>query len=138
MLLLCGLLALSGCVAPRATRFVDADELPPNYVGRNHHASARDQLLTIEVSQIAGLNVAGFDTFEQDGALYVSPRCISSGGEGIAQFQVDVSKFHLDVDWPDHVYWLLNGYAYPIVNPGFWSKEKREPWPRKRMDIARQ
>ena len=107
-------------------------------MGRDHRAFAMDHLLIVEVSQIPGLNVAGFDTFEQDGALYVSPRRASSGGGGTAQFQVEISKFHLGADWSEHVYWLLNSYAYPIVNPGFWSKEKREPWPRKKMDIARQ
>jgi hypothetical protein len=128
----------SGCVAPRPTSFVDADALPRDYVGSNHHASAKDQLLIIEVTQTPGFNVAGFDSFEQAGALYVSPRRVSSGGAGTAQFEVDVSKFHLGVDWPEHVYWLLNSYAYPIGHPGFWSKEKREPWPRKKMEIAGQ
>ena len=139
VLLLCGLVATCflGCVAPRATSFVDADALPRDYVGRDHRASARNELLIVEVSQIAGLNVVGLDAFKQDGALYVSPRRISSGGGGTARFEVDVSKFHLGTDWPEHVYWLLGSYAYPIGHPGFWSKEKREPWPRKKMDIAR-
>jgi len=138
--LLCSLVAaaLSGCIAPRATSFVDVDALPHDYVGRNHHVSAKDNLLIVEVSQIPGLNVAGLDAFKQDGALYVSPRRVSSGGSGTAQFAVDVSKYHLGIEWPEHVYWLLDSYAYPIGHPGFWSKEKRDPWPRKKMDIARQ
>jgi hypothetical protein len=139
VLVLWGLIAtfLSGCLAPRATSFVDAAALPPDYVGRSHRASAKEQLLIIEVSQIPGLNVVGFDAFKQDGALYVSPRRVSSGGRHTAQFQIDISKFHLGADWPEHVYWLLNSYAYPIGHPGFWSKEKRAPLPRKKIDIAR-
>ena len=140
VLLLCGLVAacLLGCVAPRATSFVDADALPHDYIGRDHHASAKDDILIVEVSQIPGLNVSGLDAFKQDGALYLCPRRVSSGGGGTAQFEIDVSKYHLGTDWSEHVYWLLDSYAYPISHPGFWSKEKREPWPRKKMDIARQ
>ena len=90
----------------------------------------------IEVSQLPGFNVAGFDAFEQDGALYVSPWHISSGGGGTAQFEVDLTKYQLGADWPQHIYWLLHSYAYPIGHPGFWSTEKRSPLPRKRMEIA--
>jgi hypothetical protein len=28
--------------------------------------------------------------------------------------------------------------GYPIGNPGFWSKEKRSPWPRRKMEIVAQ
>jgi hypothetical protein len=105
VLFLTGLVAacLSGCVAPRAMSFVDADALPRDYVGRNHRASAKDEVLIVEVSQIPGLNVVGFDAFEQDGALYVSPRRVSSGDGGTAQLEVDLSKFHLGREWPEHI-----------------------------------
>ncbi len=63
-----------GCIAPRPQNFVDAEELPPNFVGREHRAFARGDHLIVEVSQVPGFNVVGFDTFEQDGAIYVSPR----------------------------------------------------------------
>jgi hypothetical protein len=134
----CGVAAvlLTGCVSPRPQSFVDADVLPQDFVGRDHQAFARGERLIVEVSQIPGFNVAGFDTFEQDGALYISPNRISSGGGGTRQFEIDVSKFQLGADWPQHVYWLLNSYAYPICNPGFWSSAKRSPWPRKKMEVA--
>jgi len=136
----CGLIVVlfTGCVSPRPQSFVEADALPRDFVGREHRAFARGERLIIEVSQIPGFHVVGIDAFEQDGALYVSPRHISSGGGGTGQFEVDVSKFQLGADWPQHVYWLLQQYAYPIGNPGFWSSEKRSPWPRKKMEIVRQ
>jgi hypothetical protein len=138
-LAICGTIALglSGCVSPAPQAFVDADALPSDFAGREYRAFARDQRLIIEVSQTPGLNVAGFESFEHDGAVYVSPRHISSGGGGKAQFEVDLSKYHLEADWPDHVYWVLESYSYPIGNPGFWSSAKRSPWPRKKMEIAR-
>lgn len=129
---------LTGCVAPRPQSFVDADALPQYFVGRELRVSAKGDRLVVEVSQIPGLNVVGFDAFEQDGAIYVSPRRISSGGGGTGKFEIDVSKFQVGSDWPQHVYWLLAEYAYPISHPGFWSSEKRLPWPRKKMEIARQ
>ena len=122
---------VSGCVSPRPQSFVDADALPHDFVGRQHQAFARGDRLIVEVMQIPGFNVVGFDAFEQDGALYVSPRNVSSGGGGMAQFEIDVSKFRLGSDWPHRVYWLLQEYAYPIGHPGFWSPEKRSPWPRR-------
>jgi hypothetical protein len=128
--------ALTGCVSPRPQSFVEADTLPSGFAGREHRAFVRGERLVIEVSQIPGFNVVGFDAFEQAGALYVSPRRISSGGGGTAQFEVDVTKYQLGTDWPQHVYWLLQSYAYPIGNPGFWSSEKRSPWPRKKMEIV--
>jgi hypothetical protein len=128
--------ALTGCVAPRPRSFVDADTLPADFAGREHRAFVRGERLVIEVSQIPHFNVVGFDAFEQAGALYVSPRRISSGGGGTAQFEVDVAEYQLGTDWPQHVYWLLQSYAYPIGNPGFWSSEKRLPWPRKKMEIV--
>jgi len=138
LLACCGLIlfAFTGCVSPRAQSFVDADTLPSDFVGREHRAFVSGERLIIEVSQIPGFNVVGFDAFEQAGALYVSPRHISSGGGGTAQFEVDVTKYDLGADWPHHVYWLLQSYAYPIGNPGFWSSEKRSPWPRKKMEIV--
>jgi hypothetical protein len=124
-------------VSRRARRaFVDADALPSGFVGREHRAFVRGEQLIIEVSQIPGFNVVGFDAFEQAGALYVSPRRISSGGSGTAQFEIGVAKYRLGADWPQHVYWLLQEYAYPIGNPGFCSSEKRSPWPRKKMEIV--
>ena len=134
----CGVIIvfLTSCVTPRPQSFVDADALPSDFAGREHRAFVRGGRLIIEVSQIGGFNVVGFDTFEQDGALYISPRRISSGGGGTAQFEVDVAKYGLGADWPQHVYWLLQEYAYPIGHPGFWSSEKRSPWPRKKMEVA--
>ena len=129
---------LTGCVSPPPQSFVDADVLPRDFAGREHRAFARGERLIIEVTQSPGFRVVGFDAFAQDGALYVSPGHISSGGGGTEQFEVDVSKFHLGADWSQHVYWLLQSYAYPIGNPGFWSSEKRKPWPRKKMEILRQ
>ena len=129
---------LTGCMDPRPPSFIDAAALPPEYVGREHKAYASGARLVVKVSQIPGLNVAGLDAFEQDGSLYVSPRRISSGGEGTAQFEVDVSKFHLGADWPQHVYWLLESYSYPITTPGFWSSKKRSPWVRKKVEVSRQ
>jgi hypothetical protein len=128
--------ALTGCVSPRPQSFADADALPWAFVGREYRSFVRGEQLIIEVSQIPGLNVVGFDAFEQAGALYVSPRRISSGGGGTVQFEVGIAKYRLGADWPQHVYWLLEEYAYPIVNPGFWSSEKRSPWPRKKMEIV--
>jgi len=138
LLVFCGfiVICLTGCVSPRPQSFVDADALPSDFVGREHRAFASGERLIVEVSQIPGFNVVGFDAFEQAGALYVSPRRISSGGGGTAQFEVDVAKYGLGADWPQHVYWLLQSYAYPIGNPGFWSSEKRSPWPRKKMEIV--
>jgi hypothetical protein len=140
ILAICAIIAfgLAGCVSPAPQAFVDADDLPSKFAGREYRAFAQDQRLMIEVSQIPGLNVSGFESFEQDGAVYVSPHRISSGGGGTARFEVDLSKYHLGADWPEHVYWLLESYAYPIGNPGFWSSSKRSPWKRKQMDIARQ
>ena len=94
--------------------------------------------MIIEVSETPGLNVVGFETFEQEDNLYVSPCRISSGGGGTRQFEIDVSKFRMGGDWPGHVYWLVEEYAYPIFNPGFWSAEKKSPWLRKKMEIARE
>jgi hypothetical protein len=138
LLLVFGLIAVfvTGYVAPRPQGFVDADALPPDFIGREYRASAKGERLIVEVSQIPGLNVAGLDAFEQDGALYVSPRRISSGGGGTKRFEVDVTKYRLGADWPQHVYWLLQEYAYPIGHSGFWSSEKRSPWPRKKMEIV--
>lgn len=139
LLAFCGIIAiaLTGCISPRPRNFVDADTLPSDFVGREHRAFVGgERRLVLEVAQTPGLNVVGFDIFEQDGALYVSPRRISSGGAGAAQFEVDVTKYQLGADWPQHVYWLLQSYAYPITNPGFWSREKRSPWPRKKMEIV--
>jgi len=138
LLAFCGVIvvALTGCVSPRPQSFVDADTLPSDFAGREHCAFVRGERLVVEVSQIPGFNVVGFDAFEQAGALYVSPRRISSGGDGTAQFEVDVTKYQLGTDWPQHVYWLLQSYAYPIGNPGFWSSEKRSPWPRKKMEVV--
>ena len=134
----CGLLfALCGCVAPRPQVFADTETLPSHYIGRGYRAFASGQLLTIEVTQAPGLNVAGFDTFAHDGALYVSPRRISSGGGGTRTFEVDVSGFHLKADWPTRTYWLVESYAYPICHPGFWSSAKRSPAVRSEMKIAR-
>jgi hypothetical protein len=137
-LVFCGVIVVfvTGCVAPRPQSFVEADALPSDFAGREHLTFVRGERLIIEVSQIPGLNVVGFDVFEQAGALYVSPRRISSGGGGTAQFEVDVTKYRLGADWPQHVYWLLEEYAYPIGHPGFWSSEKRLPWPRKKMEIV--
>ncbi len=129
---------LTGCATPRPQSFVDADALPSNYAGRGQRAFTSGGRLIVEVSQIPGVNVAGLDAFEQDGALYLSPRRISSGGGGTRRFEVDVSKFQVRVDWSQHVYWLLEEYAYPIFHPGFWSSEKRLPWPRKKMEIVTQ
>jgi|GEM_PF-5780765 len=100
-------LFLSGCVEPRPESFVDAAALPYGYVGQEYRTFAKGERLIVEVSQIPGLNVAGFDAFVQDSALYVSPRRISSGGGGIRQFEVDVSKYHLAADWSQHVFWLV-------------------------------
>jgi hypothetical protein len=134
----CIAVALTGCVSPRPQSFVDVETLPSDFAGREHRAYVSGERLIIELSQTPGFNVVGFDAFEQDGALYVSPRHISSGGSGTAQFGVDVSKYGLGADWPQHVYWLLQEYAYPIGHPGFWSSEKRSPWPRKKMEVATQ
>jgi hypothetical protein len=138
LLTCCGaiLVVLTGCISPRPQSFVDADALPSDFVGREHRVFASGERLVIEVSQIPGFNVVGFDAFEQAGALYVSPRRISSGGGGTAQFEVDITKYQLGADWPQDVYWLLQSYAYPIANPGFWSSEKRSPWPRRKMEIV--
>lgn len=140
LLIWCGIfmIALTGCVSPRSQSFVDADTLPFDFAGREHRAFVSGKRLVIEVAQTPGLNVVGFDAFSQNGALYVSPRRISSGGGGTAQFEIDVAKYQLDSDWPQHVYWLLQSYAYPIGNPGFWSSESRSPWSRKKMEIVTQ
>ena len=139
LLVFCGIIvvALSGCVSPRPQSFIDADALPSDFVGREHRAFAQGERLTVEVTQIPGLNVARFDTFEQDGAIYVFPRRASSGGGGTRQFEIDVTKYRLGADWPERVYWLLGSYAYPVHTPGFWSSEKRSPWTRKKMEIVR-
>lgn len=128
---------LCGCVAPPPQAFVDADSLPSHYVGLGYRATASDELLTIEVSQSSGPNVVGFDAVAHDGALYISPQRISSGGGGMNKFDVDVSRFHLAADWPNRTYWLVESYAYPIGNPGFWSAEKRSPWVRRKMEITK-
>lgn len=140
LLIVSGIIALGviGCVSPRAPGFVDVEALPADLAGREHRVVARDHRLIIEVSQTPGFNIVGFNSFEQDGAIYVWPRRISSGGGGKAQFEVDLSKYHLGADWPEHVYWLLGSYAYPIGHPGFWSSAKRLPWPRRKMEIERQ
>jgi hypothetical protein len=134
----CGVVVvvLTGCVFPRPQSFVDADTLPSNFAGREHRSFVRGDRLVIEVSQTPGFNVVGFDAFEQAGALYVSPRRISSGGGGKVEFEVDVAKYQLGADWPQHIYWLLQSYAYPIGSRGFWSSEKRLPSPRKKMEIV--
>jgi hypothetical protein len=74
-------------------------------VGPEYRAFAREERLIVEVSQIPGLNVVRLDAFVQDGALYVEPTLISSGGPGIRQFEVDVSRYHLTADWPQQVFW---------------------------------
>ena len=127
---------MTGCVSPGPRSFVDVGTLPANFVGREHRAFAEKERLVIEVVQVPGFNVTGFETFQQDGALYVSPQRISSGGGGTAQFEIDVSKYQLGADWPLHVYWLLESYAYPIGNSGLWSGGKRSPWPRRKMEIS--
>ena len=136
----CGSVAtlLSGCAFLPPERFVDAAALPSHYVGREYRAFARGERLIIEVSQTPGLNVVAFDAFVQDDALYVEPRRISSGGPGIRQFEVDVSRYHLAADWPQHVFWVVESYVSPIFHPAFWSSEKRTPWVRRRMEVTRQ
>ena len=129
---------LCGCVAPRPQSFVDAEFLPQGYVGREHRTLVRGAKLVIEVSQIPGLNVARIDSFAQDGALYLSPFRISSGGNGKRQFEVDVSQYHLPDDWPEHVYWVVESYAYPFITAGFWSSAKQSPWVRKQVEIVKQ
>jgi hypothetical protein len=126
-----------GCVCPRPQSFTDATALPSDFVGESYRAYAERQRLVIEVSQIPGLNVVAFDEYVQDGVLYLSPRRISSGGGGIRKFEIDVSKYHFGQDWPTHVYWLVEGpYWYPIGHAGFWSSAHRDPWVRKRMEVA--
>jgi hypothetical protein len=136
----CGVIVvfITSCVSPPPQSFVDAAALPSDFAGREHRSFVRNERLIIEVSQIPGFNVVGFDAFEQAGALYISPRRISSGGTGTTQFEVDVAKYRLRADWPEHVYWLLEEYSYPIGHSGFWSSEKRSPWPRKKMEIMTQ
>lgn len=133
----CGLVLFSvnACVSPPPRSYVEADTLPSDFVGRECRAFAIGDRLFIEVVQIPGLNVVGFDTIEHTGALYVSPRRISSGGGGTAQFEVDLTQHDLVTDWPRNVYWLLKSYSYPIGNPGFWSSEQRSPWLRMKMAI---
>jgi hypothetical protein len=129
----CTMALLSGCIAPRPSGFVDAEALPSHYLGRDYRVFANGQTLTIEVSQMPGSNVVGFDLFAQDGALYVSPRRVHSGGGDTRKFGLDVSRFHLAADWPTHTFWLVESKAYLISDPGFWSSAKRSPWVRKKM-----
>lgn len=131
-------LLLTGCISPRPQSFTDAETLPSDFVGKKYRAVSKGNRLIVEVSPSPGLNVVGLDAFEQGGALYVSPRRISSDGGSTNQLAVDVSKFQLGADWTEHVYWLVESSAYPIYNAGFWSSDKRSPWVRKKMEIVRQ
>lgn len=129
-------LCLVSCRNPKPESFTDAKTLPQHFVGRDYHAYASSNKLTIAVSQIPGLNVARIEASTVNGEIYLSPRRISSGGSGITQFDVDIEKYSLGADWPQHVYWLVEEYAYPITSPGFWSKSQRSPWIRKQVDVT--
>lgn len=128
--------ALSGCVSPKPTRWVDEPVLPRDFAGESYRATAKGGRLVIEVTQSPGFNVVGFDAVKYGEQLYVTPRHISSGGRGKMTFELDVSKYGLGTDWPRQVYWQLSSHAYPIGHPGFWSEEARTPWPRKKMEIV--
>lgn len=134
-IIICVLLSCIGCITPRSIKFVDTDVLPAGFVGQSYRAVAVGTRLIVEVSQTPGLNVTRLETFEQDGALYVSPQRISSGGSGVKKFEVNISKFRLSDDWSRNVFWLVESYSYTIGHLGFWSKTKRDPWIRKKMEV---
>jgi len=129
-------LCLCGCISPKPRGFVDTDALPSLFVGRAHQAYATGKKLVIEVSQIPGGNVARIDAFEQEGALYLEPFRISSGGNGTSRFELDVTNHKLQEDWHQHVYWVVESYGYPFITGGFWSKAKQAPWVRKRVYVV--
>lgn len=126
---------MASCSAPRPQSFVDSDYLPSDYIGRRHSVSALDDRLIIEVDQVTGFNVVGFDVFGQDGELYLSPRHVSSGGGGTARFEIMITSFNLGPRWPERVYWIIESPAYPFFQDGFWSTEKRSSWLRKKIEI---
>lgn len=127
---------LCGCTSPKPQSFVDVQVLPSLFAGREHHAYAIGNKLVVEIHQCPGLNVARIDAFEQVGDLYLSPLRISSGGAGTSRFEADVARYPLPDDWPKHVYWIVDSYAYPLITAGFWSKAKQVPWSRKQIDVA--
>ena len=128
---------LCGCVCPPPQSFTEAQTLPRDFAGESYHAYAEQQKLIIEVSQTPGYNIVSFTERVYDGALYLRPEHISSGGRGRATFEIDVSKYRFAGDWPKRVYWLVEGpYWYPIANAGFWSSAHREPWSRVRVEVA--
>jgi hypothetical protein len=122
----------AGCASPGPEKFVDAPELPLHFVGKSYRATARGDRLFIEVVQWPGLNVAGFDLYAHNDALYLSPRRVSSGGGGTSTFEINVANYHLSQDWPQRVYWEVTRYGYPAA----WSSENHKPWERKRVDVT--
>jgi len=125
---------LNGCVSSRPQSFVDADALPCDFAGREHRAFVRGERLVIEVSQISGFNVVGFDAFEQAGALYVSH---DASVPEAAEWRS--SRWMLpSISWAQMASARLLAVAVAclsIGHPGFWSSEQRSPWPRKKMEI---
>jgi hypothetical protein len=127
-----------GCYCPRPHNFVDDTQPRDQSIGSNiGRAWAHDHTLIIEVHQTAGYNIAAFQKYVVDGALYLTSRRISSGGGGTMKFEIDVSKYHLREPWTENIYWLTGGGGcYPFGNPGFWSSAYRDPFTRKRIDLV--
>ena len=129
-------LITSGCYCPRPHNFVD--DPPGRPMGTNiGRAWADHDTLIIEVHQTPGYNIAAFQKYVVDGALYLTWRQISAGGGGTVKFPIDVSKYHLREPWTENIYWLTGGGGcYPFGNPGFWSSAARDPFTRKRIDLV--
>lgn len=118
-----------------APGFVDVDALPPSFMGEEHRVFADGDRLIVEVEQTPGLNVVHLEAFERDGALYIRPRQISSGGPGRRQLEVDVARFGLGSDWHRNVYWVVQEVYPSPFRAVFRPQEEPPPWHRMRMNV---
>jgi hypothetical protein len=77
-------------------------ELTEEYKGRFYSS---DQNLVVVVENVPGITIAAIESHVADGHVVLEATRISSGSGGEHVFCVDLSKYHLDPDWPEHIMW---------------------------------
>jgi hypothetical protein len=112
--MLCCLLGLGGCVAPRDKRFVDRPrhESSPTVKA----ISVEGDVLRISVVQDRNVFVAGIEPLLIEGDVYLRPVCISSVVHA-TEFEVNLAHQRFPRDWKSRLYWIEEDAISSPVNP---------------------
>jgi|ERR1051325_2223478 hypothetical protein len=125
----------AGCLSsPEPHHFVDTnqtDEWRPT--PSKAVASGDSLILTMHVPMI----LSGIKVNRYGDSYYLFPTYISTGAPRDTTITIDLSKFHPDADWPNHVYWWWGKVGYPIIAGGAPPEAKRKPFPRRKIEVTR-